>query len=178
MSKRPVYRIDEVYVEHLKSLAINLKVEVSGVVEESGWTDPQLVLRPVKPEDKIKVFDFIAEPSHKSLQVITPISAVVNIPKNPFLNEIDVYSSINKVDVIFEDLVDDITMVSVIGNLTSEGVECQALRTLTDNLFTLVGDIHDCKVGDLVLASGVKARASFCMQGTTIELRSIRHIIL
>jgi len=174
MGKRSVYRVDEVYVEHLKTSQINLHIHVIGVVDTSDWRDPELVLHTVKPGDIRRVFDFMAQPpSGPSLQVITPIDYSINIPKRPDFHEIEISSFANNIEVAFEDLIDDITMVSVIGILTDEGVECQALRTLTQNLFTLVGDMKGLQTGDMVMATGIKAKASICMQGTTIELRNI-----
>jgi hypothetical protein len=179
MGKRSVYRVDEVYVEHLKTSPINLHIHVIGVVDTSGWINPELLLRTVNPDNIKRVFDFIAQPpAGPSLQVITPIDCAINIPKRPDFHEIEISTFANNIEVSFEDLIDDITIVSVVGFLTDEGVECQALRTLTQNLFTLVGDMKGLHVGDLVMATGIKAKFSTCMQGTTIELRDIIPYIL
>lgn len=63
--------------------------------------------------------------------------------------------------------------VTVTGRLTDEGVECQALRGDDDALYTLTGDLGGASIGDRVRVVGVPAEMSFCMQGTTLGVRSI-----
>lgn len=62
--------------------------------------------------------------------------------------------------------------VFVKGTLTDEGVECQTLRTESDELYTLAGDLQEkgFKVGDTVYVLGTIVPISFCMQGTTITI--------
>jgi hypothetical protein len=64
--------------------------------------------------------------------------------------------------------------VTVTGELTDEGVECPALRGEDGRLYTLAGEIGDLGPGDRVRVEGTVAEMSFCMQGTTIQLESIR----
>lgn len=63
--------------------------------------------------------------------------------------------------------------VRVEGRLTNEGVECLALRTDDNTLYTLTGDTGDFGPGDRVRVEGSVADASFCMQGTTIQVQNI-----
>lgn len=62
----------------------------------------------------------------------------------------------------------------ITGVITREGVECPALRTDRGDLYTLAGDIEPFAPGDRVTVTGPVAEVSFCQQGTTIEVRSIR----
>ena len=62
---------------------------------------------------------------------------------------------------------------TVRGTLTNEGVECQALRSTTGDLFTLVGNLGGFKAGDRVVVVGTEAEISYCMQGTTLGIISI-----
>ncbi|MFW5951534.1 MAG: DUF5818 domain-containing protein [Gemmatimonadota bacterium] len=64
--------------------------------------------------------------------------------------------------------------IRVVGELTGEGVECPALRADDGTLYTLAGDIGDFGEGDRVEVEGTTAEASFCMQGTTIQVETIR----
>jgi hypothetical protein len=64
--------------------------------------------------------------------------------------------------------------VRVNGRLTDEGVECPALRGDDGRLYTLAGDLKGFKPGDRVVVEGTVAEASFCMQGTTLEVKSIQ----
>ncbi|MDX1656998.1 MAG: DUF5818 domain-containing protein, partial [Candidatus Competibacteraceae bacterium] len=62
------------------------------------------------------------------------------------------------------------------GVLTDEGVECQALRGDDGRLYTLGGDLEGFGVGDRVRVTGQVAQASFCMQGTTLGVRTIEKL--
>jgi hypothetical protein len=64
--------------------------------------------------------------------------------------------------------------VQVTGTLTTEGVECPALRGTDGKLYTLSGDLKGYKVGDEVCVSGRPAEVSVCMQGITLAVESIR----
>jgi LysM repeat protein len=60
--------------------------------------------------------------------------------------------------------------VSVVGTLTREGVECQAMRGDDGKLYTLPGDLpRGFGPGDRVRVVGEVAEASYCQQGTTIS---------
>ena len=68
-------------------------------------------------------------------------------------------------------------LLTVTGVLTDEGVECPAMREdNTDKLYTLVPrDVVDgFHIGERVTVSGTISEVSFCMQGTTIAVQSIR----
>ena len=61
-------------------------------------------------------------------------------------------------------------MVCVRGTLTDEGVECQALRSTDDELYTLTGDLNGFQNGDQVMVCGTAGASAICMQGTTISI--------
>ena len=63
--------------------------------------------------------------------------------------------------------------VTVVGRLTSEGVECQALRGDDGQLYTLLGDLGTLPVEARVRVSGETLEVSTCQQGITIRVRSI-----
>ena len=64
--------------------------------------------------------------------------------------------------------------VEITGCLTDEGVECPALRTKNNKLYTLTPrDLEGAQVGDLVTVTGTVAEISFCQQGTTISWETI-----
>jgi hypothetical protein len=65
-------------------------------------------------------------------------------------------------------------LVTVEGRITTEGVECLALRTDRDELYTLTGDTGDFGPGDRVEVRGTLPAMSICQQGTTISVESIR----
>ena len=63
--------------------------------------------------------------------------------------------------------------VTIVGRLTSEGVECQALRGDDGQLYTLLGDLGTLSVDARVRVSGDRQEFSTCQQGITIRVRSI-----
>jgi hypothetical protein len=67
-------------------------------------------------------------------------------------------------------------MLTLVGTLTDEGVECQALRARGNQLFTLTGDLGGFQTGDRVRVVGSVAEVSTCQQGTTVVVRSIRRV--
>jgi hypothetical protein len=69
--------------------------------------------------------------------------------------------------------VPDASTVKVQGALTSEGVECPALRSDSGTLYTLLGDLKGFKPGDRVSVEGTRVEISYCMQGTTLQVTSI-----
>jgi hypothetical protein len=67
--------------------------------------------------------------------------------------------------------------VTITGKLTSEGVECRALRADgTNELYTLVGKTGGFQSGDRVKVVGKIAEISHCMQGTTIAVKSMTRL--
>jgi hypothetical protein len=63
--------------------------------------------------------------------------------------------------------------IVVVGTLTDEGIECQALREdKTDKLYTLTKN-GGFKRGDHVKVTGPIAEVSICQQGTTISVNTI-----
>ena len=64
-------------------------------------------------------------------------------------------------------------MVKVQGELTTAGVECPAMRGDDGRVYTLLGDLKGFKVGDRVVVEGTAVQISFCMQGTTLQVKQI-----
>ena len=60
------------------------------------------------------------------------------------------------------------------GRITDEGVECTAMRSENDDLYTLTGDIGAPSPGDGVVVEGTIAEMSVCQQGLTIAVTEIR----
>jgi hypothetical protein len=66
------------------------------------------------------------------------------------------------------------TDIRVVGQLTSEGVECQALRGDDDQLYTLLGgELGGLPADARVRVIGERLEFSSCQQGITIRVRSI-----
>ena len=63
--------------------------------------------------------------------------------------------------------------VTIVGRLTDEGVECQALRGDDGQLYTLLGGIGTLPVETRVRVTGERLEFSTCQQGITIRVRSI-----
>jgi hypothetical protein len=63
--------------------------------------------------------------------------------------------------------------ITVVGRLTNEGVECQALRADDGTLYTLLGEVGVLPVDTRVSVSGERLEFSSCQQGITIRVRSI-----
>lgn len=63
--------------------------------------------------------------------------------------------------------------IRVTGTITDGGVECTALQGDDGQLYTLAGVDGGFGPGDRVRVIGRVAGVSFCMQGTTIEVRRI-----
>ena len=65
-------------------------------------------------------------------------------------------------------------LITVVGQLTSEGVECQALRGDDGQLYTLLGgELGDLPVETRVRVLGERLEFSSCQQGITIRVQSI-----
>lgn len=65
-------------------------------------------------------------------------------------------------------------VIDVTGTITREGITCTAVRGDDGRLYTLAGQTAGFQPGDRVRITGDQAQASFCQQGTTINLLSIR----
>lgn len=63
--------------------------------------------------------------------------------------------------------------ITIFGQLTREGVECQALRSDQGELFTLVGDLRGFSAGQRVRVTGQRMEVSTCQQGTTVRVSKI-----
>lgn len=64
-------------------------------------------------------------------------------------------------------------VITIVGTLTSEGVECPAMRGDNGRLYTLAGNVGPFRPGNRVRVTGRLAQVSFCMQGTTIQVQAI-----
>jgi len=56
------------------------------------------------------------------------------------------------------------------GAITDEGDGCLAMRDLDGQLFTLIGDVTEWKVGDRVVVEGMILESSECVQQPTIRI--------
>jgi hypothetical protein len=174
MAKRvKVFEITEVRITAYRSVPPKLLIEVWATVPTPGYTDPQLVeyiyVKP--PPDGIYDFDFYATtPDGITSEVISPISTSYLMEPMPRdLKGVRVHASNNSQVALLSESNRPST-ICVKGRLTDEGVECQTLRSLTNDLFTLVGELNGFKIGDEVVVCGTIADISFCMQGTTINV--------
>jgi len=59
------------------------------------------------------------------------------------------------------------------GEITSEGVECLAMRDTDGYLYTLIGQVGDLEAGDSVVLEGTYSETNMCMQGTTISVQRV-----
>jgi hypothetical protein len=69
--------------------------------------------------------------------------------------------------------------ITVVGTLTDEGVECQAMREdKTNELYTLIPreKLEGFKNGDYVRVEGTVVEISICQQGTTIGISTISRV--
>jgi LysM repeat protein len=64
-------------------------------------------------------------------------------------------------------------MRTVSGVLTTEGVECQAMRSRDWELYTLIGDLEGYDDGDVVEVRGEVQEVSICQQGITLDVDEI-----
>ena len=64
--------------------------------------------------------------------------------------------------------------IDLTGTITREGVTCTALRGDDGRLYTIAGQTGGFQPGDRVRITGDLAQMSFCQQGTTVNVRSIR----
>ena len=177
MKKSKVYDVKSVRLFTHKSSQPILNISAFGTVPTGGWSDASLVphvyVQP--PPDGIYDFDFVATPPEGNApQVLMPIpvcSTITEIPEG--MRGVRIHASTNSVVALFDAGAAIGKTVCIKGKLTDEGVECQALRTANDELYTLVGDLKGFGIGDEVYVSGTIAEFSFCMQGVTIAIHWI-----
>ncbi|NMG07743.1 DUF5818 domain-containing protein [Brasilonema sp. UFV-L1] len=171
MVQNKVLEVQDVQLSIAESFPPKLNITAKGTVTTPGWKNAELIpyiyIQP--PVDGIYDFDFIAEPPENIVaQVITSIEAnylLQSIPDN--LRGVRIYASTNSKVALLDNRS---KTICVKGVLTDEGVECQALRTAANELYTLVGDLKGFQVGDEVYVSGTIAEVSFCQQGITIAV--------
>ena len=169
MTQKKVLEVENVKLSILESLPLKLSITALGTVPTPGWKDGELIphvyIQP--PPDGIYGYDFVAVPPDQLVpQVITPIVANKVEPLPDGLKGVRVHASLNS-KIALLDRGGGRTIV-VKGELTDEGVKCQALRTDTGELYTLVGDLQGFQVGDEVCVAGTIAESSICQQGLTI----------
>lgn len=66
--------------------------------------------------------------------------------------------------------------IVIVGVLTDEGRECQAMHGQDRQLYALTGSLEGYGAGDPVHVSGTEPEASTCPEGITIEVEEIRRI--
>ena len=169
MTKKKVLEVQDVKLSILESFPLQLSITALGTVPTPGWKDAELIpyvyIQP--PPDGIYDYDFVAEPPDQAVPpVITPIWANKLEPLPDDLKGVRVHGSLNS-KVALLDKNGGRTII-VKGVLTDEGVKCQALRTDTGELYTLVGEIQGFQVGDEVCVAGRIAELSICQQELTI----------
>jgi hypothetical protein len=64
-------------------------------------------------------------------------------------------------------------VLTVVGTLTADGVECPVLTTAEGSIHTLVGGLGSFETGERVRVTGVPVEMSMCMQGETLRVRRI-----
>jgi Protein of unknown function (DUF5818) len=173
MSQSKVLRVRSVEVALLeKREPPQLAITAQGTVPTPGWKAPALIpyvyIQP--PPDGIYDFDFVAEPpGGLTPQVLTPIAVRHTVPSVPVtLMGVRIHASTNSQEALLGETGGGSGTICVRGTLTDEGIECQALRTDTGELYTLVGNLGGFTIGDQVYVAGTLAAVSFCMQGMTI----------
>ena len=67
----------------------------------------------------------------------------------------------------------EIKTMKIQGQLTSDGVECPAMKADNGAIYTLLGDVKGFRTGDRVIVEGTPVEISFCMQGTTLQVTRI-----
>ncbi|HED35478.1 MAG TPA: hypothetical protein ENJ08_14880 [Gammaproteobacteria bacterium] len=177
MNKSKVYDVKDVKLSLLKTSPPKLSIVAQGSVPSGGWSDPHLIpyIYIQAPPDGIYDFDFIATPpdglatqAFADIEVSHTLESIDN-----GLKGIRVHASQNSIVSLLNNDSSSGKTICIKGKLTDEGVECQALRTEDNELYTLVGDLKEFSVGDEVCISGSIAEISFCMQGTTVAVNWI-----
>jgi hypothetical protein len=172
-NKVKVYEIKDVRLTAYRSIPPKLLIEVDAIVPTPSYTDPELVeyiyIQP--PPNGIYDFDFYATPpSGITTQVLTLISAKYLMEPMPNgLKGVEVHAS-NNSQVALLSASNSPRTICVKGKLTDEGVECQAFRSTTGELFTLMGNLNGFQNSDEVIVCGTIVDISICMQGTTISV--------
>lgn len=64
-------------------------------------------------------------------------------------------------------------VVTVVGTITAEGVECPALRSIDGTLYTLTGLPRAVEVGERLEVKGKTTMFSTCQQGITIMVEQL-----
>ncbi len=174
MNKSKVYDVKNIKLSVLKSNPPKLSIVAQGSVPSGGWSDPGLIpyIYIQAPPDGIYDFDFVATPPDgPATQAFADIKVSHTLETFPnSLKGVRIHTSQNKLVSLLTGAPSAGKTICIKGKLTDEGVECQALRTENDELYTLVGDLKGFGVGDNVCVSGTIAEISFCMQGTTIAV--------
>jgi hypothetical protein len=177
-SSKRILRVTQVSVTNHGS---TLEIHAKGQASTPGWTSLALVKLSTSTKDEL-VYAFVGVPPTKVVpQQVVPVNAKVTF-SGPRPKRVRVRSANNsKIATVppkaqgKEDTSSTTTpAITVVGKLTPEGVECQALREDTTNkLFTLSGALKGFKTGDHVKVGGSIAEVSICQQGTTINVSSI-----
>lgn len=174
VTKKKILEVRKVKLSILESLPLQLNITAFGTVPTSGWEDAELIpyvyIQP--PPDGIYDYDFVAQPPAQPVpQVITPIVAnkLQLLPdrlEGVGFKGVRIHASLNSQVALLGEGSGQTIVVK--GILTDEGIECQALRSDTNELYSLVGDLKGFQVGDKICVAGTIAESSFCQQGQTI----------
>jgi hypothetical protein len=173
-----ILRVTQVSVTNHGS---TLEIHAKGQASTPGWTGLALVKLSTSTKNEV-VYAFVGVPPTKIVpqQVVTvnakvtfsgatPKRVRVRSENNSKVATVPAKSS-GKEDASLAGT----PAVTVVGKLTAEGVECQALREdKTNKLYTLSGNLKSFKTGDHVKVGGSIAEISICQQGTTINVSSI-----
>jgi len=177
MNKSKAYDVKDVKLSILKTSPPKLSIVAQGSVPSGGWSDPHLIpyLYIQAPPDGIYDFDFVATPpdglATQAFEEIEVNHILESIADG--LKGVRIHASQNAIVSLLNDDSSTGKTVCIKGKLTDEGIECRALRTENNKLYTLVGDLKEFSTGDEVCISGTIAEISFCMQGTTIAVNWI-----
>ncbi|PPS43993.1 DUF5818 domain-containing protein [Chroococcidiopsis sp. TS-821] len=175
MEAKKVLEVREIKLAILESFPPQLSITATGIVPTQGWKNAELIpyiyIQP--PIDGIYEFDFVAEPPKGIVApALASIKANFRLETIPNLRGVKVYASSNSQIALLEASGKERT-ICVKGVLTDEGVECQTLRAADGELYTLVGNLKEFKIGDEVYVAGTVAEFSFCLQGITIVVNWI-----
>jgi hypothetical protein len=66
--------------------------------------------------------------------------------------------------------------IALAGIISDESVTCPAMRGRDGRLYTLAGNVHSLRPGDLVEVIGRRVDASLCMHGMTLEVQRLRRL--
>lgn len=148
--------------DHRVNVGVGLWRSEYSVVQEARTDREGRLVTPVQMPDWADPGDrlvFVVETPDHDLKVMTDPIIVIRRDERPDEPRPDLEAG---------------QRVRITGTLTDEGVECQALRSESGELYTLVGNLEGFHMGQEVYMEGTEVEVSVCQQGTTLEVRVIR----